>query len=282
MAGALLNRFAVCQILFLVLLASAVDAATTEQMYVKNGRLAWNKSQGGLVVKDPDCGCPKGDDRPKWNSIESWEWPTRCQAENTYAGSGTYAPVDDWNTTYPSFTNGVGFDFPKGFPGAVMGGKGSPGVDIPFPGWPAAKPKSGQKVSIWNTTLRKQYKADYTQNGVKPPGFVNQGYQERSEDQRLGKSPFPPQKGWEYWQIHHILERKHNGTDDWGNFVPAYSYPNSKGKDTNSNKHNFYTQWWQQVRVDTEFHKDGDWFNSDTWQAIKDCELVAWPNPGRP
>jgi len=261
-------------------LATAALAATTAQTYLQGNKWVWSGSQGGMVLKDPNCGCLKGAKRPKWNSVESWDWPTRCQAEkNLKSGSGTYEPVDDWNTTYPTFTTGDGFDYPKGFPAGQMGDKGAPGVDIPFPGWPAAKPSRGRKVSVWGSTLRRKYKNDYTDpvgNG-KEPGFEDQGYQERTRAVRLGTTGNKPQKGWEFWQIHHILERKHNGTDDWGNFVPAYSFPNSQGSSRTSNKHNFYTQWWQQVRVDSEFYKGRKWHNSDTWQAIKDCELVAWP-----
>jgi hypothetical protein len=48
-----------------------------------------------------------------------------------------------------------------------------------------------------------------------------------------------------------------------------YSYPNSQG---GPNLHSDFTQWWQNISVDSEFAR-----RPKIWRQIKNCDVIAWP-----
>lgn len=218
------------------------------------------RSDGGFVLADPNCGCEElRRDAPKGLA------PTRCRGANKYTSRRPYRPENEKGQSYPQHT------YPKGFPYSYTYARSLPwagtavrGASIPFPGWPAVKPRrSADGVSSWNSTKREKYKNDYEKvNDAKPPGLVGQGF-----------SVIKTEAGWEDWQIHHILERKHNGTDDDQNLVPVYAYPESRKKGyPGSNRHKDFTQWWQNIQVDSEFSR-----RPKIWSQIEGCAVVQWP-----
>jgi hypothetical protein len=220
------------------------------------------KKYGGYVLADPKCGCPAS--RPAHTSEAKKKYPTRCLAGNQVAG-GVYLPVNDKGTKYPEFTYPQGFPYPNAHSAnhPWLQGARTPGSRIAFPGWPAFK---GNRTSEWDGGMRKTYIKAYQQESGKTntPG-------------KLRADAVNKKTGWEEWQIHHILERKHNATDDYDNLVPAYSYPRSWAKNlaqANLNEHSKYTQYWQQIRVDSQFRGAA---NAAVWDKIKGCDVVKWP-----
>ena len=224
------------------------------------------KASGGFVLQDPNCGCEGvKKDRP------GGPFPTRCRDTNTKQ-TGTYRPKNDERTDYPGPTDvGRPHVYPAGFPFGKFP-QTSAGA-VPFPGWPAVNPGKGNNVSKWDSTKREAYKNKYEgvakgakpPGDTKPPGRVTQPY---CCGPTVGKT------GWEYWQIHHILERKHNGTDVDANMVPMYSRSKGKG---GPNLHNDFTQWWQNIRVDSEFKVGPKGGDPAVWNHVSKCAVKPWP-----
>ena len=245
---------------------------TVEWAYDKRG------TEGGWVLEDPNCKCPE--ERPDLGEVDSWNWPTRCSEQNTWTLGSPYRPKNDWggdDGDYPDHK------YPAGFPDTFTG---QAGEEIPFPGWPAVSVRTSRNaregVSRWNGTRRKQYKDDY-EEVAEPPG----------KTQPLEWGGVLAGKGglgWENWQIHHILERKHNGTDHPGNLAPVYSLASRRTPTEstleNLNQHNDYTRWWGRIRTDGDLRprpgvapKDTKGPKKDTWKKIKSCTVVQWAGP---
>lgn len=235
--------------LFVLATAMAQTTGTT--------RNRWQDNDGGWVIDENQpkngnrCGCPA--EALACDEEGSENWPTRCLAENINPSDRIYGACyfdrgeGEWLIMkYPQIK------VPNGYPNQLGGH--SAGVLIPFPGWPAeAPPNHSQRVSEWRGTLRKKYHARYEKKGT-PPGHETQGYAEKTE------------LAWGHaWQIHHILERKHNGTDTWGNMVPVYSV-------SGTNWHSKFTTFWQRVKVDSQFT-----LKEKTWSKIKNCSYTQWP-----
>lgn len=238
------------------LAALASNSPGAVQVNTVADALANRRTSGGWVLEDPNCGCDRLPSvRPAWNAGESWDVPTRCFAENRYRSGSSYRPINDWDVSYPDYKYPDGFPHNYDFSNFPWAGRGAAGQEIPFPGWPAVKPpRSRDGVSEWRGTLRERYKRNYEDGGnIDPPG-------------KLASFAVTNAVGWEDWQIHHILERKHNGTDDPRNLVPAYSFPGDL------NQHSKYTQWWQKIRVDSQFSR-----RRNIWSQIRDCPVVRWP-----
>lgn len=223
---------------------------------------------GGRVLKDPGCGCPSA--RPKWDDAEAAHYPTRCLAGNEVNPGTAYLPINDAGVVYPTFNYPPGFPYTYTYPShSWLTGSFTAGSVIPFPGWPAVK---GNRTSTWSSGGRPAYVDAYV-NKMKatPPG-------------KLRPDAVNKDSGWEEWQIHHILERKHNANDEYGNLVPAYSYPRSwalreddpvvAASRSNLNEHSRYTQYWQKIRVDSEFKNATD---VKLWDELNKCEVVIWP-----
>ena len=219
-----------------------------------------NDNDGGWVInKDQPnggdrCGCPE--EAFACDEVGGDDWPTRCLKENISPSDNIYGACyfnraeGEWTIMrYPQVK------VPTGYPDDLGGY--SAGVNIPFPGWPAEAPKKDSRVSEWRGTLRKKYHARYIQDGGEAPGLIDHTYVKKvKKDEHL--------IAWGHaWQIHHILERKHNGTDTWGNMVPVHSRPPA-------NHHSKFTTFWQRVRVDSQFR------GTETWSKIENCSYTQW------
>lgn len=191
-----------------------------------------------------DCGCPPLQQRPTMQTVLKrfpLGYPTRCLKDNH---SSNYKPKN-WplSDPWPKAAQGMEYpdmEYPKNFPssGAAASEKEfwrPPGYPtIPFPGWP----KGRKAVSKWDEDgqLRKGYKRSYQKKSADqkpPPWIVKSG---------------PP---WEFYEIHHIMERQFGGEDRYANLVPMMSLPNS-WTDKLSHEHGQFTKWWEHITVDDD------------------------------
>jgi len=245
------------KLMLIMALMLVVSMANSQDITVEDLYTMGSASVGGWVVKDSTCGCPTGNKTIACKDDDAFKWPTRCLKENLsgrkrYACYKTRRMKEAEKMLYPEYK------YPKGYPAGLAGRRA--GQKIPFPGWPAEKKTKDTKVSKWTTisSLRQKYQNRIEVEG-KAPGKVDQDYADKS-NLNWGAN----------WQIHHILEQKHNGTDIWGNMVPVHM-----NKQTNKNSINFhqqYTNFWQRVKVDHQFAG-----NNTTWDKIKVCVVKKWP-----
>lgn len=236
--------------------------------------LGGKKPSGGLVLVKANCGCNK---IPKDYSKNDKELlPTRCLQKSAAK------PKDKNNQAYPSHV------YPEGYPDGFNKINLGAGQKIPFPGWPAmmipgknSSPK-WQKQSTWNSSKRNTYKFNYCHaEGSHIPGKDKDDHCREDGHDKQTKTALRRAKMWpRFFQIHHILEQKHNGRDDCSNMVPVWS----KATEDNINEHQKYTNFWERIRVDSEV-----WTESRTttdknrkkklqtvWKAIMTCPVQDW------